>query len=354
MRILPLLLLWGFPQVWGSSEGEWNEGAKATHYAVAVNHHSVPRENVTLRVLQVSSFINSSWMRTDCSVWLGELQTHSWDNDSDSVHFLLPWSYGNFSAQQWEKLLHVFQVYRISFKSDIEELRKMLQKPYPMEFQVSAGCEVYPWSGLETFFQVAYQGLEILNFKGNSWHPAPEAPSWVQKISKVLNQDQGTKDTIQQLLTDTCPQFVNDLLEAGKSDLEKQEKPEAWLSSGPTPGPGRLLLVCHVSGFYPKPVWVMWMRGEQEEPSTLQGDVLPNADKTWYLRVTVDVVTGEAADLSCRVKHSSLGGQDIVLHWDGSHVSVGWILFAVLASLLLLIIGFILWYRKHRNYEDIL
>ncbi|KAI2519824.1 CD1e molecule [Homo sapiens] len=60
-------------------------------------------------------------------------------------------------------------------------------------------------------------------------------------------------------------------------------KPEAWLSCGPSPGPGRLQLVCHVSGFYPKPVWVMWMRGEQEQRGTQRGDVLPNADETWWI-----------------------------------------------------------------------
>ena len=60
-------------------------------------------------------------------------------------------------------------------------------------------------------------------------------------------------------------------------------KPEAWLSSGPIPGPGRLLLVCHVSGFYAKPVRVMWVRGEQEQPGTQQGDIMLNADWTWYL-----------------------------------------------------------------------
>ena len=92
-------------------------------------------------------------------------------------------------------------------------------------------------------------------------------------------------------------------------------KPEAWLSSGPTPGPGRLLLVCHVSGFYPKPVRVMWMRGEQEQPGTQRGNIILNADWTWYLRVTLDVEAGEAAGLSCRVKHSSLGDQDIILYW---------------------------------------
>lgn len=57
------------------------------------------------------------------------------------------------------------------------------------------------------------------------------------------------------------------------------------------------------------------MRGEQEQPGSQQGDVLPNADETWYLRVTLDVAAGEAAGLTCRVRHSSLGGQDIVLYW---------------------------------------
>lgn len=92
-------------------------------------------------------------------------------------------------------------------------------------------------------------------------------------------------------------------------------KPEAWVSSGPSPGPGHVLLVCHVTGFHPKPVWVMWMKGEQEHSGTRQGDILPNADGTWYLRVTLEVATGETAGLACRVKHSSLGGHDIIIHW---------------------------------------
>ena len=57
------------------------------------------------------------------------------------------------------------------------------------------------------------------------------------------------------------------------------------------------------------------MRGEQEQPGTQQGDVMPNADWTWYLRVTLNVAAGKAAGLSCRVKHSSLGDQDIILYW---------------------------------------
>ena len=68
------------------------------------------------------------------------------------------------------------------------------------------------------------------------------------------------------------------------------------------------------------------MRGEQEQPGTQQEDVMPNADWTWYLRVTLNVAAGEAAGLICRVKHSSLGDQDIILYWGEKELglSSGW------------------------------
>ncbi|XP_014447312.1 antigen-presenting glycoprotein CD1d isoform X1 [Tupaia chinensis] len=294
MACLLFLLLWGLPQIWGSAE--------------------VPQRHFPFRGLQIWSFVNSSWMRTDGLAWLGELQTHRWSNDSDNIGFLRPWSRGTFSPEQWESLQHELRVYRSSVFRDVQEFAQMIHLVYPMEIQVAAGCEVQPGND-PPHFHVAYQGSPLLSFQGNSWVPAPEAPFGINVVIQVLNQDRGTKEMLQELLNNTCPQLVRGLLQAGKTDLEKQVKPQAWLSSGPSPGPGRLLLVCHVSGFYPKPVYVMWMRGEQEQPGTQQGDVLPNGDGTWYLRVTLDVAAGEAADLSCRVKHSSLGSQDIILNW---------------------------------------
>uniref|UniRef100_A0A8C2QPX1 Ig-like domain-containing protein n=1 Tax=Cricetulus griseus TaxID=10029 RepID=A0A8C2QPX1_CRIGR len=125
------------------------------------------------------------------------------------------------------------------------------------------------------------------------------------------------------------------------------EKPVAWLSSVLSPRHGHLQLVCHVSGFYPQPVWVMWTQGEQEQNSTQRGDILPNADGTWYLRATLDVEAGEEAGLACRVKHSSLGGQDIILYWDGRHSS--YVVFIILAVLILAVglgLGFVFICRK--------
>ncbi|NP_001116473.1 antigen-presenting glycoprotein CD1d precursor [Ovis aries] len=334
MGCLLFLVLLEFQKIWGSFEA--------------------PQTSFPFRFLQISSFANHSWTRTDGLMWLGELQPYTWRNESSTIRFLKHWSQGTFSDQQWEQLQHTFQVYRSSFTRDIREFVKMLPGDYPFEIQISGGCELLPRNISESFLRAALQEKDVLSFQGMSWVSAPDAPPWSQVVCKVLNEDQGTKETVHWLLHDICPELVKGLMQTGKSELEKQVKPEAWLSSGPSPGPDRLLLGCHVSGFYPKPVWVMWMRGEQEEPGTQQGDVMPNADSTWYLRVTLEVAAGEAAGLSCRVKHSSLGDQDIILYWDGKRVSRGLIVVLVILVFVLLFVGgLVFWFRKHRRYQDI-
>ncbi|XP_048670893.1 T-cell surface glycoprotein CD1a-like [Marmota marmota marmota] len=223
--------------------------------------------------------------------------------------------------------------------------------PDPFDLQIATGCELHSGKGFLGLKHVAIQGYEFMSFQNKTWSPSPEGGRKAQKVCKLLSQNQDYTQRLQRLLSDTCPRFTLGLLDAGKAHLQRQVKPEAWLSSGPSPGPGRLLLVCHVSGFYPKPMWVMWMRGEEEQQGTQRGDILPNADGTWYLRAILDVAAGEAAGLACRVKHSSLGGQDLVLHWGAPPSALGWILLAVIVALALLTgLGF--WFRKRWTHRE--
>ncbi|XDA70669.1 hypothetical protein R6Z07M_001018 [Ovis aries] len=76
---------------------------------------------------------------------------------------------------------------------------------------------------------------------------------------------------LHKLISNICPQFLLDLLDAGKIYLQRQVRPVACLTSIPILGSSQLLLACHVFGFYPKPVLVVWMWGEQEQPGTEQG-----------------------------------------------------------------------------------
>ena len=85
-----------------------------------------PQTPFSFQGLQISSFANRSWTRTDGLAWLGELQPYTWRNESDTIRFLKPWSRGTFSDQQWEQLQHTLLVYRSSFTRDIWEFVEKL------------------------------------------------------------------------------------------------------------------------------------------------------------------------------------------------------------------------------------
>ncbi|XP_008588024.1 PREDICTED: T-cell surface glycoprotein CD1b-1-like [Galeopterus variegatus] len=324
MQLLPLLLLVAFFP--GGDNEEAFQGPTSYH------------------VIQISTFANSTWTQNQVSGWLEDLQIHGWDSDSGTAIFLKSWSKGNFSNEEITEIEELIRVYFFGFIREVRAHVSELQMEYPFEFQIIAGCELHPGGDIVSFFRGAFRGLDLLSIKYYSCVPSPEGGITAQQVCTLLNQ--GIIDIITKLLYETCPRYLLGVLDAGKADLQRQVKPKAWLSSGPTPGPGHLLLVCHVIGFYPKPVWVMWMRGEKEQAGTQRGDLLPNADGTWYLRVTLDVAAGEAAGLSCRVKHSSLGGQDIVLYW-GHRTSIGLMFLAVMVPSLILLLCYALWFVRH-------
>ncbi|XP_003415217.2 T-cell surface glycoprotein CD1c-like isoform X1 [Loxodonta africana] len=316
------------------------------------NNEEAIQKPISFQLIQISSFANQTWAQNQGSGWLDELQTHSWESELGSIIFLHTWSKGNFSDEELMDLELLFRVYFTGFIREVQDHASALKLEYPFTLQVSLGCELHSRETPKSFFHVAYQGSDFLSFQNMSWVPSPEGGSRAQNVCNLINQYQGIQETVHGLIRNTCPRFVLGLLDAGRMYLQRQVRPQAWLSSSPTLSPDWLLLVCHVSGFYPKPVWVMWMRGEQELPGTKQGGILPNADGTWYLWVILNVKAEDVADLSCWVRHSSLGSEDIIISW-GHHISMNLTPLAVVVPLTLLI-GLALWFKKRCSYQDIL
>ncbi|XP_076717705.1 T-cell surface glycoprotein CD1b-like [Callospermophilus lateralis] len=317
---------------------------------------SASPEPTSFHIIQISTFAHSTWTKHCGSGWWGDLQIHVWDSDTGTVIFLKPWSKGNLSDVEVAEMDDIFRFYYFGFTREVPEHISDLQSKYPLEIQSIGGCELQSGGAIVSSWKGAVGGLDSLSINTTCW-PAPgPSSSKAEKVCEIFAKFKGIFDTAEHLLYEICPRFLLSVLEAGKVDLQRQDesclKPKAWLSSGPSPEPGHVLLVCHVSGFYPKHVWVMWMQGQQEQQGTQQGDFLPNEDGTWYLRATLDVAAGEAAGLACRVKHSSLGGQDLVLYW-GHSIPIGLVILAVIVPALIFLLGLALWFWRRRSYQDI-
>ncbi|XP_029791721.1 T-cell surface glycoprotein CD1a-like isoform X2 [Suricata suricatta] len=298
----------------------------------------------SFRAILTTSFYNRSRTQNQGSAWLGELQTHGWDSKTGAFIYLRPWSRGNFSNEQLMEQEKSFYIFSTRFPLIFQDHVSQWQLEYPFRIQLVGGCGSHFGKAPVGFMKIAYQGSDLMSFQNMSWWPSPKGGRRAQQVCTLFNQYHVVNLRIQVNINNICPRFLLGLLDAGKADLQRQVRPEAWLSRGPSPGPGHLLLVCHVSGFYPKPVWVMWMRGEQEQQGIQQDDIVPHADGTWYLQISLNVATKEVAGLSCRVRHSSLGGQDMVLYWE-QHRPVGWVFLVVMASLVLLA-GLVFWLWK--------
>ncbi|XP_023581557.1 T-cell surface glycoprotein CD1b-1 isoform X2 [Trichechus manatus latirostris] len=251
----------------------------------------------TFYLIQTSSFANSTWAQNQGSGWLDDLQIHGWDSDSGTAIFLKPWSKGNFSDEEMIELEELFRVYLIGFIREVQDRASDFQMEYPFEIQGIAGCELLSGENTVSFLRGALGGLDFLSVKNYSCAPAPEGGSRAERFCALVSQYQGILDTIEKLLYKSCPRFLLSVLNAGKADLQRQ-------------------------------------------------------DGTWYLRATLDVVAGRAAGLSCRVKHSSLGGQDIILYW-GHPISIGLICLAIIVPSLILSIGLALWFMRRWSYQNI-
>ncbi|XP_029789303.1 T-cell surface glycoprotein CD1a-like [Suricata suricatta] len=265
----------------------------------------------SFRIILTTSFYNRSWTQSLGSGWLDELQTHGWDSKTGALHYLRPWSRGNFSQKELTEQERSLHAASIVFPLIFQNNANKWQLEYPFLVQLVKGCVLHVGEASRGFLRVAYQGSDLVSFQNTSWWPSPKGGNRAQEVCKLLNQYHVVNVRIEAHINEICFRFLSGLLDAGKADLQRQVRPEAWLSRGPSPGPGCLLLVCHVSGFHPKPVWVMWMRGEQEQPGTQRGDVLPHADGTWYLQTSLDVEAREAAGLSCRVRHSDFSVENV-------------------------------------------
>ncbi|XP_065272000.1 HLA class II histocompatibility antigen, DQ beta 2 chain-like [Emys orbicularis] len=103
-------------------------------------------------------------------------------------------------------------------------------------------------------------------------------------------------------------------------ELGLAKRPVAVVFAGAPPPagtPAPLLLVCRVTGFYPRPVCVAWLQDGEEEQTAgvVSTELLHNGDWTFQILVILAMTPRRRDVYTCQVEHISLRGP-LIVHWD--------------------------------------
>ncbi|NXG69157.1 CD1D protein, partial [Baryphthengus martii] len=271
-----------------------------------------------LQWLQTNVFHNASSSEVFGVGLMGDMPILALDPDDWSVRFHWPWAYKATLEGDAEKIKSHYKVFLRNMIRYVYELSHQSQLDFPLVVQIRAGCVLYPNMTSWGFVYVGEDGRDLIAFEVERHRWESQQPSPVAQLAtKSLNSQKSITGILVHLSSISCRSYILTLYRYGKADLERQEPPVATVFAR-TPSPSQLLLVCCVTGFYPRPISVAWLRDGQEVPpgpALHTSAILPNSDLTYQLRSTLAVAPRDGHSYACRVRHRSLGTRSLIVPW---------------------------------------
>ncbi|NXG04011.1 CD1E protein, partial [Sakesphorus luctuosus] len=279
---------------------------------------------ITIRLLHTATFQNSSFVDTEGLGLLEDIELGCTDKHTFSIHFYQPWVHPALPRGDWETIEKMLKIYFQKFNHLVNEVAMLKNVSYPFVVQDVAGCRLYPNRTSQSFISVGYNGQDFLRFDTDhvTWTLSQDT-NLSRYVQAVLQNYTSYSELTEIIFNETCVDDMEEILRSGgRAALERQEVPVATVFAR-TPSPHQLLLVCHVTAFYPRPISVAWLRDGQEVPPGPELNtttVLPNADLTYQLRSVLAVAPRDGHSYACRVRHRSLGTRSLLIPWGNSQV----------------------------------
>ncbi|NXH22835.1 CD1A protein, partial [Bucco capensis] len=271
-----------------------------------------------LQILHTTVLTNTTSAEVFGVLFLGDVPLLAVDPINWNPHFYWPWVQQASSEGDAEQILSHYKIVLRNMIRFVHEHAELAKLSYPLIVQMRGGCALYPNETIWTFLEVGEDGRDLVAFKldRHQWEPK-QSSRLAEDISKSLNGMKSITGVLEHLLSIFCRDLMVTLCSYGKADLERQEAPVATVFAR-TRSPAQLLLVCRVTGFYPRPISVAWLRDGQEVPpgpALNTSTILPNADLTYQLRSILAVAPGDGHSYACRVSHRSLGTRSLLIPW---------------------------------------
>uniref|UniRef100_A0A663MP27 Ig-like domain-containing protein n=1 Tax=Athene cunicularia TaxID=194338 RepID=A0A663MP27_ATHCN len=313
-----------------------------------------PAEPQVLQFLQTSFFTNISSADVYMVALLGDVPILTLDPDNWSTHFHRPWALQATAEGDMEKIRGQVKPFLRNMVRYIHNMIQQAQWDYPLVVQIRAGCVLQPNRTSLGFMDVGESGRDLITFEVERQRWEPQEPSLLAELSsQSLTSMKAITGVLVHLLSISCPSYILSLCRYGRADLERQELPVATVFAR-TPRPDQLLLICRVTGFYPRPISVAWLQDGQEVPpgpALNTSAILPNADLTYQLRITLAVAPHDGHSYACHVRHRSLGTGSLLIPWENrsSAPTIG----IIIAVLLLVATASAAWVWQWKHSGDL-
>ncbi|XP_022625303.1 major histocompatibility complex class I-related gene protein-like [Seriola dumerili] len=276
--------------------------------------------------------------------------------------------------QDWLKMIFIIYPqellqYNIWCSESMPELFKGIVDSYMQLFnhsggvhivQMRSGCEWDENSGeVTSFMKIGYDGEDFLSFdlKNLTWIALkPEAVIIKQKWDNNI----ANTETNGNFYHHVCPELLKVSVQYGKSSLQRTELPSVSLLQKTPSSP----VSCHATGFFPHRAVMFWRKdGEDLYEDVDQGEILPNHDETFQMRVDLNISSVTPEDwrrYDCVFQLSGVK-EDIVTKLDKSVIRTNEVppsefpaaaVSGVVVGLLLLALcGLFIWRRKHNGFR---
>ncbi|NXY40203.1 CD1E protein, partial [Pomatorhinus ruficollis] len=221
----------------------------------------------TIRLLQTTTFQNTSFVDTEGLGLLEDIELGSFDKHTWSIHLYQPWVCPALPQADRDTIENLIKMHFHEFNHQINAVAMQMDIPYPFVAQCMAGCVLYPNKTSQAFAYMGYNGQDFLSFntKNVTWTLSQDT-KFSRYVQSVFQNSTISTELLEIMFNETCVDELKMLLHYGRAALERQELPVATVFAR-TPSLDQLLLVCHVTGFYPRPISVAWLRDGQEVPA---------------------------------------------------------------------------------------
>ncbi|NWH73932.1 CD1A protein, partial [Piaya cayana] len=310
-----------------------------------------PAELQVFQLLQTCLFTNYSSAEVFAVAFLGDVAVYVMDPADWSIHYYWPWAHQAASEGDAVKIKSHWKLSIRNMIQYVHEMAHKVQVDYPLVIQIHGGCVLHPNRTSWGFIDVGEGGRDLIafNMEKNQWEPQQQS-LFANRVSESLNSKKAITGLVEHILSVTCPSHVLTLCSYGKATLERQVTPVATVFAR-TPSPAQLLLVCRVTGFYPRPISVAWLRDGQEVPPGPElntSAILPNADLTYQLRSVLAVAPQDGHSYACRVHHRSLGSRSLLIPWENRSSAPTITIVITVLLLVAAAYAMAIWWWKHR------